>query len=86
MEKNRLIVLRTFEKASQERWNLSWMLKSLESECQEKEEKRVDQVEGYRYETRGTPGRMVGSSFSWSKDFGRPMEGIWGNNARLQMA
>lgn len=54
------------------------MLKGLEGDCQEKEEKRVNQVEGsacekaQRYETHGTPGKMVASSFSW-RVFGEVM-------------
>lgn len=45
------------------------MSKGLKGDCQEKEEKRVDQVESsaceqaLRCETDGTPGRMSGSSF-----------------------
>lgn len=32
--------------ASQKRWNLRRILKGLEGDCQEKEGKRVDQVQG----------------------------------------
>lgn len=83
---------KTSEKASQGRWSLSWMLKGLEGDCQEEEEKKADQVKGsagakaQTCETGAALRSMAGSSVSRSKGFGWPMEGIWGNNAGLQMA
>lgn len=56
--------------ASQKRWNLRRLLKGLEGDCQGKEERRVDQVQGaarekaWRCEADGAPGRVAGSSFS----------------------
>lgn len=68
------------------------MLKGLEGDCQEEEEKKADQVKGsagakaQTCETGAALRSMAGSSVSQSKGFGWPMEGIWGNNAGLQMA
>lgn len=68
------------------------MLKGLEGDCLEKEEKKADQVEGsacakaQRCETDAVLWSTAGRSVSWSKGFGRPMEGILGNKAGLQMA
>lgn len=39
-----------------------------------------------RCETGGAPGEGAGRSFNWKKGTGRPMEGILGSNAGLQMA